>query len=342
MKEKPCVMIAGIGGASLGTELLKCLSQSGEYRVFGCDISNLAYGHYEAGFEKTFLIDRTTYVESILDVCQKSHIEYIIPGGEEPMVLLGEVAKVLNDHGITLVANSTEVSRLFSNKERTFKTLSELGFQIPLTKSINQTSDLEDMIFPCVIKPSTGTGGSAFVFLAADKHEARAYVEYLITNEKAVIAQEYVPEAEGEFTVGVLSLPGGQIACSVALKRIFDSKLSVLAKSSMGLISSGYSQGLIDDFPEVRVLAEKIAQAVDSQGPLNVQGRIKNGVFLPFEINPRFSASTYLRALAGVNEIDIYLQYLVKGIFDRPKAVRPGYYLRSLTELYVDKRQSLQ
>jgi len=50
-------------------------------------------------------------------------------------------------------------------------------------------------------------------------------------------------------------------------------------------------------------------------------------------INPRFSASTYLRALAGFNEIDIYLRLLL-GLPAQPaEGVREGYYLRGLTEV---------
>ncbi len=49
--EKPIrVMIAGIGGASLGTEIYKSLYLAGNYEIFGCDVSATAYGLYEAGF----------------------------------------------------------------------------------------------------------------------------------------------------------------------------------------------------------------------------------------------------------------------------------------------------
>src|SRR5204863_4142069 len=121
---------------------------------------------------------------------------------------------------------------------------------------------------------------------------------------------------------------------SVALKRILHSKLSVLLRSPVGVISTGYSQGLIDDFPALRATAERIATAVGSVGPINVQGRVRAGELIPFEINPRFSASTYLRALAGFNEIDIYLQYLLN---QRPSSLPPlkhGYYLATLNEIF--------
>lgn len=335
MEQKNNVLIAGIGGASLGTEILKSISLAGRYKIYGCDISELAYGHYQKGFADTFIVDPDNYIESVLEVCHKADVNFIIPGGEEPMILLSGGAKKFTDEGICLAANSPEVIKLNSNKIKCFQNLSELGFQVPLTKYVTQLSDLDEMIYPCVVKPATGSGGSSFVFLAANKDEASLYLEYLSKNEKIAIVQEYIPEDEGEFTIGVLSLPNRQVACSVALKRIFNSKLSVFSKGKVGLISSGYTQGLIDEFPDICAVAEKIAIAIQSEGPINVQGRVKNGVLVPFEINPRFSASTYLRALAGINEVDIYLQYLATGSFEKPQAVHAGYYLRSLSEVFV-------
>ncbi len=151
--------------------------------------------------------------------------------------------------------------------------------------------------------------------------------------------QEYIPEDEGEFTIGVLSLPDGSIAGSIALQRLFHAKLSVLSRSSAGLISSGYSQGLIADFPNLRSQAERLAVSLGSVGPLNVQARVRNGVLITFEINPRFSASTYLRSLAGFNEVDALLAFVLFG--EKPEFVtsRPGYYLRSLNEIYVPLEQ---
>jgi len=331
------VLVAGIGGASLGTEILKSLLLASRYSVFGCDISDLAFGHYQIGCKKTFVVDRSKYIESIMEVCRKADIQVVIPGGEEPLNLLSEAVNELAADGITLAANSPSVVAQFSDKACAFEKLAGHGIAVPRTVVIEGPSDLTSMSFPCVIKPATGSGGSAFVFLAASMDEALLYSNYLSNNQQKVIAQEYIAEDEGEFTVGVLSLPNGDLAGSIALQRQFDSKLSVLSKTKSGLISSGYSQGLIDHFPSVCADAERIAKKLGSRGPLNIQGRVCGGSLIPFEINVRFSASTYLRAMAGFNELDIYLQYLRAGSINVPSDIRPGYYLRSLSEVYVPK-----
>jgi carbamoyl-phosphate synthase large subunit len=335
MTDRIRVLIAGIGGASLGTEVLKCLLLADRYAAFGCDISPLAFGHYDGGFARTFVVDRDDYVASILRVCQTEEIRFIIPGGEEPLDLLSRSQPLLAKQGIALAANTPEIMRTFTDKETTFATLAKLGFRVPKTVCVDSPACVSAIPCPCVVKPASGTGGSANVFLAADHDEASLYVSYLLRNGKKALLQEYIPEREGEFTVGVLSLPGGRVFGSIALKRTFHNKLSVHSRTATGLISSGSSQGLIDHFPSVQATAEAIARKAGSEGPFNVQGRVRDGEFIPFEINPRFSASTYLRALAGFNEIDLYLRCLLGEEAIPAPVIRPGYYLRSFSEVYV-------
>jgi carbamoyl-phosphate synthase large subunit len=330
------VLVAGIGGASLGTEIAKCLLLAqGRYAVFGCDVAPLAYGHFQEGFERTFVVDRSHYVESVLRACREVRIDCIVPGGEEPLLLLSAAAADLEAEGIHLAANAPSVIAQMANKRIAFDTLASLGFTIPRTRVLDDTDGLRDMTYPCVVKPATGSGGSTFVFLAENHRDAMLYVSYLASKGRQALVQEYIPETEGEFTIGVLSLPDGNVLGSIALRRLLTAKLSVLVRSSAGLISTGYSQGLIDAFPEPCAIAERIAAAIGSRGAINVQGRVRNGTLIPFEVNPRFSASTYLRALAGFNEIDLYLRQVLLGERVRPGPIRPGYYLRSLCETYV-------
>jgi carbamoyl-phosphate synthase large subunit len=335
------VLIAGIAGASLGTELLKCLNAAGRYVAYGCDISPYAYGHY-SGFEKTFVIDRANYVDSIADICSRHEIRFVLPGADEPNVLLAEASPRLSQAGIHVASNSPELVRVYSDKAATFTALSALGFRIPRTVVAADRSSVESMTFPCIVKPGAGTGGSSLVFLVADADEGMLCVQYVRQAGKTALLQEYLPENEGEFTVGVLSYADGRVAASIALKRLLENKLSVLHKGKIGVISSGYSQGLIDSFPEVCAHAEAIATAIGSKGPLNIQGRMRDGAFVPFEINPRFSASTYLRAMAGINEVDIYLQNVITGETQAASRIKAGYYLRSLAEKFVSPQDIIQ
>lgn len=335
MNNKNNVLVAGIAGASLGSEIAKCLSLAGKYNIYGCDISNLAYGHYMQVFTKTFIVEIENYVDSIISICENNKINFIIPGGEIPMRILAKENAKLENKNITLVSNSPSIIEVFSDKKKTFEKLKELGCNLPLTIEVQNEKDLDTMSFPCIVKPSKGTGGSDSVFLAANKDECLVYVELLKRNGKSTIVQEYISLDEGEFTIGVLSLPNKDVIGCVVMKRLFNSKLSVAYKSNYGLISSGYSQGLIGDFPLLKKEAIHIARSVGSTGPMNIQGRVNNGKLIPFEINPRFSASTYLRAKAGFNEIDCYLENLINKTEKFDCKLNYGHYLRSFEEVYI-------
>ena len=331
------VLVAGIGGASLGTEIVKALKLAGRYQVYGCDISPYAYGHYMDAMAATFLVRRDRYIEEILNICKDHEVAVVVPGGDEPGVLLSDSNELLQQRGIHLAGNTKEVVGLCSDKAALFDFFQQRNIPTPRTVTVSSIEEMEPFPFPCVIKPAMGSGGSHMVQLADTRADAESAVSYLLRNGAVPVIQEYVPLDEGEFTVGVLHGPDGGLVGSIALKRMFNAKLSVMTKTNTGLISSGYSQGLIEDFREIRLQAENIATLCGSCGPLNIQGRVRRGLLLPFEVNPRFSATTYLRALAGFNEVDICIAGLMGVGFPARSELRPGYYLRSLAEVYVER-----
>lgn len=329
------VMIAGIGGASLGTEILKALALAGRYEVHGCDVSPTAYGLYSPGFSSTALVARDNYVAEVQAACERLGVGFVVPGGEQPMALLAAASAQFAAAGIRLLSNAADVVALCSDKERTFQCLAASGVAIPRTRAVDSEQDLLHVGLPCIVKPATGSGGSANVFYAVTADEAMTYADFIRRSGTTPIAQEYVAADEGEFTIGVLSLQDGEVVGSIALQRALEAKLSVSYRGRGGVVSSGYSQGHIGHYPQLCRQAEDIARVVGSRGPINVQARVRDGALIPFEINPRFSASTYLRAMAGFNEIDMLIQHAVNGQRPQMPPIRTGWYLRSLTEQHV-------
>lgn len=332
----PHVLVAGVGGASLGTEIVKALALAGGYHISGCDISPLAFGHYCGLLQKSFLIGEGNYTQRLVELCRTQSIDIIVPGGERPARLIATAASQFVEEAIAVATNSANVVCSLSDKIRCFAKLEHLGISIPATVPLTDPDAEASAPIPCVVKPSSESGGSSFVFYAGNREALRMYTAYLRANGLAPIAQQYVPHQGGEFTVGVLSGREQQIFGSIALRREFSAKLSVATKGCDFLISSGYSQGYIGPNQYVCRVAERIAAAVGSTGPLNVQGRLDNsGTFLPFEINPRFSASAYLRALAGFNELDHYIRHVLNLPQRAALIARPGWYLRGLSEVAV-------
>ncbi len=191
------------------------------------------------------------------------------------------------------------------------------GVAVPATADCTSVEAAVDAVasgrlkLPVVIKPKHGSGGSANVYIAQDEAELCFFVRYAMHSESALVLQEYIGDADHEFSVSVIHYPDGTLGGSMAARRHLTSRLSTHLKTpnrtgraELGpwlIISTGHSQGEIDDFADVRAAAEHVATQIGSTGPLNIQGRLLGSEFYVFEINPRFSGSTAVRAQAGHN-----------------------------------------
>ena len=342
------VLLAGIGSGSLGLELLKCLVLDHEVSVYGADIDPDSYGISDKRFEKTFVIKDTDpgkFCQELLKICIDEGIRHLAPGAEATNRILCANQDLFRSKGINPFVNSQAVFNICSDKIRCNSFLRSKGLPSLATLYVAEGGTLSNFDkFPCVVKPASESGGSNMVFLAEDLKEAQFFVGYLSARGVASCVQEYIDSSD-EFTVGVMSSLEGRILSSVALRRKLSSKLSRSLSYGNRVISSGWSQGKIEAFPEICKQAEKIALAMGSTWALNIQGRVRDHRFIPFEINPRHSGTSFFRALSGVNEVLIGLNSLThsQGTSQNNSIeIRPATYSRILTERVVFDSEIVQ
>jgi len=332
------ILIAGIGTGSLGIELLKCFALSSKFQIFGADISENAYGHNDKRFIDTAIIQYDTdqqYAARLLKYAKEVNAQWVAPGAEATGKILAKYRDLFAVEGLELMINSTEVITVCSDKVACSNLLAKHGFTTPQTIIATQPSDLSTFErYPCVVKPAKDSGGSNMVFLAETPDEAAFFVRYLSRRGFDACIQEYI-DSEDEFTVGVLSSRDGIVLSSIALKRNLGSKLSRATSYGNRVISSGWSQGRIDNYMDICEQAERMALALGSTWALNLQGRVRCGEFIPFEVNPRHSGTSYLRAMAGINEPIIAIDYFYEKRLPKLSELRVGQYQRMLTEYFA-------
>jgi carbamoyl-phosphate synthase large subunit len=92
----------------------------------------------------------------------------------------------------------------------------------------------------------------------------------------------------------------------------------------------------VADFPEVRDYCERVGIALGAKYAINVQCRLVDGRPMIFEINPRFSGTSSIRAMLGFNEPDLLIR---KHLLGETLSIRPSYrhgtVLRGLREMLV-------
>jgi carbamoyl-phosphate synthase large subunit len=264
------------------------------------------------------------YIATLLRACRERDVRVLFHGSEPELRRLSAERERFAEEGIFLPINPREVIDTCLDKIRTMEALSAAGFDVPPFRRITSVEQIDDFEhLPAVLKPSVGGGGSANLYLVQDRNELAACADQLLAVFPEFIVQAYVGTPDAEYTVGVLLDMNGRLLNSIAIRRYILSALSNRIKvpnrsgrTELGptlAISSGVSQGEIGRFPEVTHRCEEIALSLGACGPLNIQCRLVDGKIQVFEINPRFSGTTSLRAMVGYNEPDVLIRSHVLG-----------------------------
>jgi len=344
------VLVTGVGGGGVGAQILKALRLADtHYEITAVDMSSNATGFRSADRAETIPAASTSgYVDAILDVCERHRVRVVFPGSEPELKQLSSHRESFADRNIFLPINTASLIETCFDKNRTMEALGACGFAVPAYMQIStiQEASMFDH-FPAVLKPSVGGSGSANVYLAQEQDEFLAYANYLLRMFPELIAQEYVGTADHEYTIGVLSNMEGAVVNSIALRREIMTGLGNKVREpnrsgrpELGpflAISSGFSQGTIGRFSEVVDRCEEMARALNSCGPLNIQCRLFNEEIYVFEINPRFSGSTSIRAMVGFNEPDFFVRrYILGDLIPEHFSYRRGVVMRELTETLIE------
>lgn len=344
------VLITGLGGGGFGMETLKALRLSElPYFFIGADITRMSFGLPNA--DRSYVVPPAIdpgYLDAIMNVVRENNVRILLPGSEPELTAISSNREAFAAAGVTLGINAHPVIELCMNKFSLMEKLRGKGYAVPATFLISSPDDIEKVsIYPVVCKPHIGGGGSQNVFLMQDRKECGLIAQYLLGYLDSFIVQEYVGDPESEYTVGVLSDGDGAIVDSIAVRRFLGSAMSSrmrmpnrTGRQDLGdvlVVSSGISQGSIGRFPDVTGFCEGVAADIGSRGPINIQCRAYRGEIYIFEINPRFSGTTYFRALAGFNEPDLFIrkQCLGQDIHGRI-GYREGVVLRGLSEQFIE------
>jgi len=308
------VVITGVGGGGVGEQVMKSLRLCGDrYRIIGTDMTKFSLGLYRAdtGYSLPPAKD-DHYIDELLRICDKEEARVLVPGSEPELRVISKQRQRFMEHGILLLINTQEVIDRCMDKWETHLWLKEHGFKSPDSRLADEAGTIG---LPAIVKPAIGGGGSFNCYMARDKDELLFFIDYIKKQGIQPVVQRYIGAADSEYTVGVLTdMVSKELLGSIALRREITSGLSNRMRiptrdgEATLVVSSGISQGEFRDYPQIRQECERIALALGSRGPLNIQCRVCAGEVFTFEINPRLSGTTYLRTLAGRNESDILIR----------------------------------
>lgn len=329
MVETINILVTAIGGGGYGEQILKALllANNKRYRIYGADMNASCPQFAQVrGHVVLPRADHPEFMDLVLEACDRFDIQVLFHGCEPELRRYSDERHRFEDRGILVPLNPEHVIDACMNKEETFRVLQAHGIDVPRYTRVSKRSDLDSVdFFPAVVKPSVGGGGSSDVFIVQSRDELVALASYLDLegNSTQFVLQEYVGSPDQEFTVGVLHDMEGQYLNAIALRRHLSGQLNIRSRvpnrtgrgdlGSTLVISSGISHGELGRFSEVTTPCMTIARVLGAASAINIQCRLVEGRVKVFEINPRFSGTTSLRAMVGYNEPDILIRKHVLG-----------------------------
>lgn len=318
MKAPINVLVTGVGGRSVGHQILHALLLAGgKYHVVATDADSFSFGLYLTPHR--YLVPLATapeYLEALLKLIARENIQVVLPGTEPEVCAMAEHQVVLERADCKVIVSPPDAVRLCANKERLYAWLARRGFHVPQTASSQAWRTLvAEKGFPIVGKPTEESGGSRGVALLNSEDEVSRYLGER-PRPGEVVFQEYVGDGDGEYTVGVMISSAGEVIDSIVMHRKLTG-LSLGLRRKLGEkvfdLSTGYSQGYLIRHPLIQKECERLAVELGLRGPANIQLRLVGERVVVFEVHPRFSGTTSIRASAGFNEPDTLIENYLSG-----------------------------
>jgi carbamoyl-phosphate synthase large subunit len=319
------VLVTG-AGALLGMGILRSLRMAHRpLRIFTADPDYQAPGHWLGDCAFTIpLADDPAFLTSLEELVWSEKIEMVFIGTDAELGILSrEKQRLEAECGVRVVVSPPEMINTAKDKWLTAKFLEKEGFPFPQTAVVEDREGIHALVksvgFPLLGKPRRLARS-----VGVEKITSPEALEALCLRAKDFIIQEFLPDDQGEFTAGCLVTEGQCRAC-VVLRRDLRDGNTCRAFSD----TSGRYEKLLAD----------VAERLKTEGPCNLQFRIRRGEPVIFEVNPRFSGTTPVRAIFGHNEVEAMIDYLMDGKPIAKPQIREGAVLRTMSDIFINQDQ---
>lgn len=227
------------------------------------------------------------YVHKIAALCKKHNIDLLVPGVDEELTPLADCSQELKK--IKLFLPDSCYVRTMLDKLHMINTLKIKGINVPFTKKASD--GLDNLSFPCIIKPRVGRG-SRGVAVLHDEREAGNFIKMLDAQANEYILQEKMNGVE--YTVQMISDEKTRLRAIVPVK--------VLSKRGITL------SAVVDPEKSVIKMCRSLHESFPTKACYNIQLILSDdGLVRPFEINPRISTTFCLTIASGIDPFNLFL-----------------------------------
>jgi carbamoyl-phosphate synthase large subunit len=247
-------------------------------------------------------------LEHILNICDLEHPEGVIVqfGGQTPLKLVNKLA----DAGVPILGTSPEGIDLAEDRERFGALMQQIGLPMPEHGSAHSPAEAyviaSQIGYPVIVRPSYVLGGRAMA-IVYNPQELEQYMRSAVkvAGESPILIDRFLEDA---FEMDV------DCVCDGKDVRI----AAIMEQIELTGVHSGDSACVIptvmvgeDALQTLRDYTRRLAHALHTQGCLNIQYAMKDGIVYVIEANPRASRTVpYVSKATGVPWVRVACQIL--------------------------------
>ncbi len=270
-------------------------SMNGCGKLIATDLSPVAPALYLAD-EKYLVpkIDSPNYIDTILDICEKSKVRAITTLIDPEIEILACNRDKFLDKGILPLFPAEWTAQLCYDKYKMFLYLRDKGIRTVLTynsiESLKNGLELGEVSFPVFMKPISGSGS----------------VGIGRCNNMEEVEEKW---NDGKYTYIIQELmTGGDCDADVYVDCVSHEPVAIFSKRKIESRIGGASKTISYKDPKLFTFVKEVCSVLELNGPCDMDFFIKNGEYYLSEINPRFGGA-YLHAYgAGVDFVKLILK----------------------------------
>lgn len=317
-----CVLLTAAGSPS-APGLIRCLKNNGErdVRVIGTDMK--ADPTINQMCDSVHLVPAASadnYIDALLDVCKKEHVDVLIPGISQELPKLQNRISDFEKIGTKVSVSRGEGLLIANDKIALYEYMKEHGFQIPEYRIVQSIEDFieacKSIGYPhkaiCIkIKDGSGSRGiriidpqrSRYEIFAGEKPNSffTTYEDMLsILREAKIFPQLMIMDY----------LPG--LEYSVDLLAEHGKTLYIVGRESNIINASIPQEATLAKNEEAYTLAKEIVYSLQLDGNVDLDFKFdENGHPQLMEINPRLAATLSVIAAGGCNLLYLRVKQLL-------------------------------
>ncbi len=247
--------------------------------------------------------------ERVLDICEKELPGGIIVsmGGQIP----NNLALPLHNAGVRILGTSPISIDTAEDRHKFSRLLDDLGIRQPEWEELTSLEEAERFAdgvgYPVLIRPSYVLSGAA-MSIALGRHELKEYLQKAsdVSKEHPVVISKFIAGAK-EIEIDAVA-KDGELYCYAVSEHVENAGVH----SGDATMVLPPQRTYLETMRRVKIIAQKIARALDITGPFNIQFLAKRNEVKVIECNLRASRSLpFVSKVFGTNFVDLATEVIM-------------------------------